>query len=118
MKYHLRKRENVLSYLTSEVVELDEDAFRKLTINPYTGKTPEEFLNYINDIDMCDGAPEGLSEDQSEALQRLKGELLEMKEYGNSAEKFEDSWLELGQNDKQLSKTGGFQIEHSLLKTG
>jgi len=118
MKYHLRKRENVLSYLASEVVELDEDAFRKLTINPYTGKAPEEFLNYINDIDLCDGAPEGLSKDQSEALEKLKGELLEMKEYGSSAEKFEDSWLELGQKDEQLRKTGWFQIEHSLLKTG
>jgi len=118
MKYHLRKRENVTSYLTSEVVELDEDAFRTLSVNPYTGKSPEEFLNYINEIDMCDGAPEGLSENQSEALQKLKGELLEMKEYGSSAEKFEDSWLELGKKDKQLTKTEGFQIEHSLLKTG
>lgn len=113
MKYQLRKRENVTCYLASEVVELDEDAFRQLSENPYTGNSPQDFLKYIADMDISNGTPYELDMEQTEALQKLRGDEVRMEEFSNSAQNCEDSWLELGQKDEEYVKYGGFKTDFS-----
>ena len=113
MKYQLRKRENVTCYLASEVVELDEDAFRQLSENPYTGNSPQDFLKYIADMDISNGTPYELDMEQTEALQNLRGDEVKMEEFSNSAQNCEDSWLELVQKDEEYVKYGGFKTDFS-----
>lgn len=113
MKYQLRKRENVTCYLASEVVELDEDAFRQLSENPYTGNSPQDFLKYIADMDISNGTPYELDMEQTEALQNLRGDEVKMEEFSNSAQNCEDSWLELRQKDEEYVKYGGFKTDFS-----
>jgi len=113
MQYQIRKRENVTCYLASEIVELDDEAFRKLEDNPYTGSSPQEFLKYIAELDISSGTPYDLDDSQAEALQKIKGDEVTMAEFSNSAQKFEDSWLELGQKDEEYVKYGGFKTEVS-----
>lgn len=113
MKYQLRKRENVTCYLASEVVELDEDAFRQLSENPYTGNSPQDFLKYIADMDISNGTPYELDMEQTEVLQNLRGDEVKMEEFSNSAQNCEDSWLELGQKDEEYVKYGGFKTDFS-----
>ena len=50
MKYQIRKRENVTIYLASKVAELDDEDFRNLESDPYTGNTEREFLKYISNF--------------------------------------------------------------------
>lgn len=113
MKYQIRKRENLTCYLASDIVELDDEAFRNLENNPYTGSSDEEFLNYIAGLDTWDGLPEDLDEEQSEQLSKIKGEYVNMQEFDNSAQKFENSWFELGEADAEYRKSGGFKVEKS-----
>jgi len=116
MKYKIRKRENVTQYLASDIAELDDESFRKLKVNPYTGANDKDFLQYIADMETFDGLPEDLDEQNADQLNKIKGDALEMKEYGSSAEKFEGSWFELGEINEELRKTGGFEIKQSTLE--
>lgn len=108
MKYKIRKRENVTLYLSSEVVELDEDDFRDLEENPYTGNSEEDFLKYISELNYYD-----LEDNQHidyaviMELQKL-GSNSNMKEFSNSAEKESNAWFELGEEDESYRKYGGF----------
>lgn len=101
MKYQIRKRENVTCYLASEIVELDDEAFRNLENNPYTGNSEEEFLNYIAGLDTWDGLPDDLEGDQYDQLDKVKGESIDMKEFANSAHKYENSWFEIGKKSEK-----------------
>lgn len=115
MKYQIRKRENVTIYLASDIVELDDEAFRNLEKNPYTGNSEEEFLNYIAGLDTWDGMPEDLDWDQADQLSKIKGDEVDMKEFSNSAQKFEDSWFELGEANEEYVKAGGFKLKISTI---
>ena len=112
MKYQIRKRENVTVYLASGVATLDDDAFKKLKENPYTGKSEEEFLKYISEMDMWH-TPDDLDEDQITELEKLHPDYVEMTEFANSAEKGEDSWFESGEVDEKYRKYGGFNANFS-----
>jgi hypothetical protein len=116
MKYQIRKRENVTLYLASDIVELDDEAFRKLENNPYTGNSEEKFLKYIASLDTWDGLPEDLDSDQYEELSKIKGDYLNMQEFDNSAQKFEDSWFESGEANDEYRKAGKFKINLSTIE--
>lgn len=117
MKYQIRKRENVTLYLASDIVELDDEAFRNLEENPYTGNSEEEFLNYIAGFDSWDGIPMDLDFEQSNELSKIKGDDLNMQEFDNSAQKFEDSWFELGEANDEYRKAGGFKVKLSTIES-
>lgn len=112
MKYTIRKRENVTLYLASEPVTLDDKAFRNLEENPYTGNSEEEFLKYIANLDLYEGAPSDLGEKWASELEKLSFDV-EMKEFGSSAEKYGDIWFESGKIDKEYTRYGGFNVIHS-----
>lgn len=117
MKYQIRKRENVTLYLASDIVELDDEAFRNLEENPYTGNSEEEFLNYIAGFDSWDGIPVDLDFEQANELNKIKGDDLNMQEFDNSAQKFEDSWFELGEANDEYRKAGGFKVKLSTIES-
>jgi hypothetical protein len=113
MTYKIRKRENVTLYLASEVIELDPNDFRNLKENPYTGDSQEEFLSYINNLNLdFDDAPEELDYDVQDGLNKL-GQNIKWTEFGSSAEKGSDTWYELGEDIKSYRRTGGFDIHCS-----
>jgi hypothetical protein len=110
MTYKIRKRENIEVYMTSEIVELDPNDFRDLEENPYTGDSQEEFLKYIDNLNLQYNEPsEELDFEVQEELKKL-GENLSWTEFGNSAEKGSDSWYELGEEDSTYRRTGEFNI--------
>ena len=112
MKYTIRKRENITLYLASEPAELNDEHFRALEENPYTGNSEEEFLKYISEFNFYDDQPLDLDEESASELQKL-GFDSEMIEFDNSAQKGSDSWFESGVVDKKYSRYGDFNASFS-----
>ena len=113
MTYKIRKRENMEVYMTSEIVELDPNDFRELEENPYTGDSQEEFLKYIEDLNLQYNEPsDELDFEVQEELKKL-GENLSWTEFGNSAEKGSNTWFELGEENPAYRRTGGFDVSCS-----
>ena len=112
MTYTIRKRENVTLYLASDAVELDDDDFKNLEENPYTGNSEEDFLKYISEFNLYDGPPWDLDSECALELEKL-GFDVEMKEFDNSAQKCADVWFESGKVDEKYSRYGGFNSTHS-----
>ena len=113
MTYKIRKRENVTLYLASEVIELEDKPFRELEENPYTGDSQEEFLSYINNLNLeFDNAPDELDYEVQDKLNKL-GQNIKWTEFGSSAQKGSDTWYELGEEDESYRRTGGFDISCS-----
>jgi hypothetical protein len=98
--------------MASQVAELDDSMFRKLEENPYTGQTEREFLKYISEMSTGD-VPSDLDNDQVIEMEKLCYETAEMEEFGNSAEKGEESWFESGEVDEAYRRYGGFNVEFS-----
>jgi len=111
MKYQVRKAEAVTIYQATKVIELDDKKFRKLDENPYTGKTQDEFMEYLASLNFSD-PPYDLDEE----TQDLMREMVEhgFKEYGNSAEKGSEVWLQIGVKDEEYRKSGGFKVENQI----
>ena len=111
MKYHIRKAESARVTYANTPVELDVEEFKNLESNPYTGNSPEEFLEYISSLrsDGEDGIfPEGLDFLAEQNLEKLfTGS---MKEVYNSASERDESRLELGEPVERYTKYGGFDI--------
>ena len=111
--YQIRKCEKFTSWQAGPVANLDPEKFRNLSI-PYEGSTEEDFMNYIASN----------SYELEEIYQELDEETLnemeaiwhpEYKEYSNSTWKFEDSWYEIGKENPEYSKYGGFESSHDTL---
>lgn len=111
--YSIRKCLRETSFRASSSVTLDPEKFRNLS-DPYTGNTPEEFMDYISSLCYDDFHGE-LDEETSSLLETIIGDFVETTEYSNSSWKGEDSWFEIGEDNEEWSKTGGFQITHSQL---
>lgn len=112
MKYQIRKCEEITIWQATEVAELDPQDFKNLEENPYKGSTEEDFLNYITEfINLCrwDGFPTDLDIKTANELDKLV-ENVNWTEYANSTQKEENSWIEIGEKNKEYSKTGGFKI--------
>jgi hypothetical protein len=111
MKYQIRKAESITVYRATKVVELDDKKFKKLEDNPYTGKTAEEFMTYLASIDFQD-PPYDLDEDTADLLRDISE--AQYVEYGNSCEKGSDVWLQIGEQDEEYRKTGGFRVDDQI----
>lgn len=111
MKYQVRKCEKYTCFLAGPVAHLDPEDFKNHESNPYTGNSEEEFLQYISNFNTDD--VEGLSEESIEALGAL-GYDAELEEYSNTAQNFCDNWYEIGEENKEYRKTGGFAVRHII----
>lgn len=110
MKYQIRKAEQMTVWLASEPVELDPKKFKKLSENPYTGDGAEDFVKYIAGLDFYD-LPHDLDEKTLDLLNELHEGV--MQEFDNSAQKYANTWLELGEKNEEYRRTGGFRIIES-----
>lgn len=107
MKYQIRKAETITVYRATKAITLDDKRFRKLEDNPYTGNSEEEFLEYIAGLDFND-LPYDLCSEQADLLAELSES--EMEEYGSSLDKCSDIWIQIGEEDPEYRKTGGFDV--------
>lgn len=110
----IRKCERVIVFNTTEVVNLNPDDFRNLSV-PFEGESDEEFLAYLEDNKW---ELEDIYEEIDQDVLNELGKLWEPEwtEYSNSAWDGEDSWLESGQEDESYRKTGGFEVLNSTAR--
>lgn len=106
--YQIRKVEKFTILRHTTTSHLDPEKFRQFG---YEGNSEEEFLNYIDNLDM-DDVYERLDEETLNELGGIK-EDYEWTEYYNSAWDGEESWLEIGKENPEWSRTGGFEVRHS-----
>lgn len=109
MKYQIRKVEQYTDFVASPVIELDCEDFRQLDENPYTGNSEEEFMEYIAALDFKD-PPYDLESKVADSLMEL--EEAEWKQYASTAEKYRNVVLQIGVNDEDHYKTGGFKVSN------
>jgi hypothetical protein len=107
MKHQIRKTEAITIYRATKVIVLDDKKFRKLDENPYTGDSPEEFMQYLAAMNFAE-PPYDLDDDTQELMQELAES--EYVEYGSSAEKGSEIYLQIGEQDESYRKTGGFRV--------
>lgn len=105
MKYYIRKTEGVTLKLATQPVELDSTEFEKLSENPYTGTSEDEFVNYIASYDW-ESAKHELADETVEVLDDLFDG--PMEEISNSSDHGGNSRLELGVPDPKYRKNGNF----------
>ena len=110
--YQIRKCQEIVTYLSSPISTVDPEKFRNLS-TPYSGNSEQEFLEYLNDLDIDDIYDE-LDEDTAIELSSFYNPE-EWEEYYNSTNKGENSWFEIGESNEEWRKTGGFEARHSTL---
>jgi hypothetical protein len=118
MAYQLRKVERYTNWEATKAVSLNPDDFTTLS-TPYSGKTEEDFMNYIQELyhedwyGICEELEELGNMDSADALSTLfEGE---MEVYSSTVEKQEDSWMEVGEVNEQYSKYGGFNSSFTTM---
>lgn len=111
----IRKCERVTVFNTTEVVNLDPEKFRNLTI-PFEGESDIDFLEYLqeNMYELNEVNYEEFDDDTLAELNKLWEP--EWTEYSNSAWNGEDSWLDSGVVNEEYSKTGGFEIINTTFR--
>ena len=110
-KIYVRKVERYTVWEASKPIEVDVEKLRKCE-PPYEGDSPEELLEYLeknvyNNYEWSEKNAEVYGEDESYDL--TMDEVYEMEVYSDSREKFEDSWIEVGQPNEEYRKTGRFE---------
>jgi hypothetical protein len=114
MKYQVRKVEKVTVWEATEPIDLDPELFKNLTDNSYKGYSEEDFLNYIHSLRFeLPQELENIDYDTFRKLTDLFNGDLEQKIYYSTAEKEENSWLEIGTVDPSCTKHGGFNSSYS-----
>jgi hypothetical protein len=108
--YQIRKCQRIVIFQSGPIANVDPEKFRNLS-TPYTGNSEEDFLNYLTELDF-DEIYDELDEDTSFELSAFYSPE-DWSEYANSLDKGEDSWNEIGKENEEWRKTGGFEILHS-----
>jgi len=111
MKYYIRKTESYWVTAANTPVALESVEFKNLESNPFTGDSPEEFLEYILSLrsDVEDGVfPEGLDFETEQQLKKLF--TASMEEIYSSASERDASRIELGEPNERYTKQGGFDV--------
>lgn len=109
--YQIRKVESYTILRHTETAYLDPEKFRQFG---YNGDSEEEFLNFISELDI-DDIYEDLDKETLDELVSIK-EDYNYTEYYNSAWDDENSWFEIGEENKEYSKYGGFDARHTTQK--
>jgi len=110
-KIYVRKVERYTVWEASKPIEIDVEKLRKCE-PPYEGDSPEELLQYLEDnvygnYDWSEENAEVYGKDESYDL--TMDEVDGMEVYSDIREKFEDSWIEVGQPNDEYRKTGRFE---------
>jgi hypothetical protein len=105
MKHQIRKVEQTTIWSATEAIQLDPENFRNLDEEAYTGESEEDFVKYVASLDQYN-LPYDLDSESMDLLTALHE--APMEEINNSAQKGENSWLEIGEKDESYRKTGGF----------
>jgi len=106
--YQIRKVETYTVLQHTETANLDPEKFREIG---YQGNSEEEFLNFVENLEF-DEVYDQLDEDTRNELSKIK-EDYSWTEFYNSAWDGENSWFELGHNNPEWRKTGGFETTHT-----
>jgi hypothetical protein len=106
--YQIRKTERYTVLQHTETANLDPEKFRQFG---YEGDSEEEFLNFISDLEF-DDIYEDIDDETKSELSKIKEEYY-WTEYYNSAWDGEESWYDIGEDNKEWTRTGGFEIRHS-----
>jgi hypothetical protein len=110
MPVQLRKITKATIFYQSEIATVDMDDFKNHEDKPFEGSTEEEFLEYLKSFDLDN--TEGLSDETIDELQKIFDPVL--TEYYNTASDFEESELEIGEEDPKCRKAGGFFRRESI----
>ena len=109
--YQIRKVETFSVLRHTETATLDPEKFRKFV---FEGNTEEEFLNFISELDF-DEVYDELDQESKDELIKIK-EDYDWTEFYNSAWDEEKSWFDIGAENEEFRKTGGFEIRYTTEK--
>lgn len=107
--YELRKCEEYTIVRSSEIAYIDPEKFRNLS-TPCEGDSEEDFLDYISQLYFWDLESE-LDEETRQQL--IKLEEPHWNEFYNSAFDGSKDWYELGEENENAVKNGGFETKLS-----
>ena len=113
MKHQIRKAESITVYRATCVIEIDDEHFRELN-DPYTGNSPEEFAEYLanKDLEELSYEVEDVDIATGDKLRDLSESSWE--EYANSCEKGSEVYIQIGEQDEEYRKTGGFRVDEQV----
>ena len=101
----------------SEPIEVDVEALRKCT-PPYEGNTPEELLEYIEEIygdyDWFEENKENF-DDEDDAYTLIFEEWPEMEVFDDSRNKSAETWFEVGEPNEEYRRYGNWKMEATTL---
>lgn len=108
--YQIRKCETYSVTSKTKTANLDPEKFRNISV-PYEGETEEDFVNYISGL-YLDEISEELDEETLNELNKFFDDV-EWEEWYNSAWDGEDTWFEIGEENPEYRRNGGFDVRHS-----
>lgn len=108
--YQIRKCQTYSVTSKTKTAFLDPEKFRNLSI-PYEGESEEDFVNYISEL-YIDDIYEELDEETLDELNKFYDNV-EWEEWYNSAWDGEESWFEIGEENDEYRRTGGFEVRHT-----
>ena len=107
--YQIRKCLQYNAIQTTDVITLDPNSFKNLGDYSYNGNSEEDFLNYINELDVYE-IYDLIDVETRDQLMKIHEEA-DWTEIYNSAWDRESSWLEIGKKDSDYKL--GFDVKHS-----
>jgi hypothetical protein len=108
--YQIRKCQTWTFTSKTQTATLDPEKFRNLS-TPYEGDSEEDFVNYISGL-YLDDIYEELDEETISELDKFFDNV-EWEEWYNSAWDGEESWFEVGEENPEYRRTGGFEVRYS-----
>ena len=120
--FTLRRCEKYTNWEAGSPVKLDPAEFKNLPIFPYHGDvdSEKEFLDYIDLLyqedwyTICDELEEAGRTELSDQIAILfeSG----MDGYSSTTDKYSTEWFDVGDEDKEYTKYGGFNARYSTLE--
>jgi hypothetical protein len=108
--YQLRKCETYTITRQTNVASLDPEKFRNLS-TPYEGESEEDFVDYISGLDYYEISSE-LDEETADELNKFYDDA-DWNEWYNSAWDGEQSWFDIGEENEEFTRTGGFDVRYT-----
>lgn len=108
--YQIRKCQTYSVTSKTKTAFLDPEKFRNLSI-PYEGDSEEDFVNYISEL-YVDDIYEELDEETLSELNKFYDDV-EWEEWYNSAWDGEESWYDIGEENDEYRRTGGFEVRYT-----
>jgi hypothetical protein len=119
--YQIRKCQTWTVTSKTQTATLDPEKFRNLS-TPYEGDSEEDFVNYVSGL-YLDDIYEELDEETISELDKFFDnveweDLLRCfsSAWYNSAWDGEESWFDIGEENPEFRRTGGFEVRYSTEK--